>query len=85
AFYSYPRKRLRHILPKVPWRGSSFKVRRRSQVVGAFFDLISFLMLAAARLKWTEERLWEKKRYMDIDLLSEDLVLKPVEVKTKGA
>jgi len=28
-------------------------------------------MLVAARLKWQQEKTWEKKRYLDIDLLDE--------------
>lgn len=85
TFYSYPRKHWRHIRSNNPLERLFREVRRRSRVVGAFPDLTSCLMLAAARLKWTEERRWEKKRYMDIDLLLEDLVQKSKEVKTNGA
>jgi hypothetical protein len=28
-------------------------------------------MLVAPRLKWQQEKTWEKKRYLDIDLLHE--------------
>lgn len=85
TFYSYPRKHWRHIRSNNPLERLFREVRRRTRVVGVFPDLTSCLMLAAARLKWTEERRWEKKRYMDIDLLLEELVQKSQEVKTNGA
>lgn len=82
TFYSYPRRHWRHIRSNNPLERLFREVRRRCRVVGAFPDLNSCLMLASARLKWTEERRWEKKRYMDIDLLLEDLVQKAKEVKS---
>lgn len=85
TFYSYPRKHRRHIRSNNPLERLFREVRRRCQVVGVFPDVQSCLMLAAARLKWTEERLWGKKRYMDIDLLLEDLIQKAKEVKATKA
>ena len=85
TFYSYPRSHWRHIRSNNPLERLFREVRRRTRVVGAFPDLTSCLMLAAARLKWTEERRWEKRRYMDIDLLLEELVQRSQEVKTTGA
>ena len=85
TFYSYPRKHWRHIRSNNPLERLFREVRRRSQVVGVFPDVTSCLMLAAARLKWTEERCWGKKRYMDIDLLLEDLIQKAKEVKPSKA
>jgi len=81
TFYSYPRSHWRHIRSNNPTERLFREVRRRTRVVGAFPDLTSCLMLACARLKWTEEKRWEKKRYMDIDLLLEDLIQKSKEVK----
>lgn len=81
TFYSYPRKHWRHIRSNNPLERLFREVRRRSRVVGVFPDVTSCLMLAAARLKWTEEKRWGKKRYMDIDLLLEDLIQKSKEVK----
>jgi len=42
-------------------------------------------MLACARLKWTEERRREKRRYMDIDLLLEELVKRSQEMRQAGS
>lgn len=81
AFYGYPRKHWRHIRSNHPLERLFREVRRRSRVVGVFPDIESCLMLAAARLKWAEEKRWGKKRYLDIDLLLEDLVQKSKEVK----
>jgi transposase-like protein len=58
------------------------EIRRRTRVVGVFPDINSCLMLATARLRWTEEKRWNKRRYCDIDLLLEDLVQKREEAKT---
>jgi transposase-like protein len=85
TFYSYPRAHLRHIRSNNPLERLFREVRRRTRVVGVFPDLTSCLMLAAARLKWTEERRREKKRYMDIDLLLEELIQRAQKVKTAGA
>ncbi len=76
------RKHWRHIRSNNPLERLFREVRRRTRVVGAFPDLNSCLMLAAARLKWTEEKRREKKRYMDIDLLLEDLICKAKEVNS---
>ncbi len=84
TFYSYPRKHWRHIRSNNPLERLFREVRRRSRVVGAFPDLTSCLMLATARLRWTEEKRWQKKRYMDIDLLLEDLIQRSKEVKGKA-
>jgi len=81
TFYSYPRRHWRHIRSNNPLERLFLKVRRRSRVVGVFPDVTSCLMLAAARLKWTEEKRWGKKRYMDVDLLLEDLIQKSKEVR----
>ena len=61
TFYSYPRSHWRHIRSNNPLKRLFREVRRRTRVVGAFPDLTSCLMLACARLKWTEERLWGEK------------------------
>ena len=56
------------------------EVRRRTRASGAFPDLTSCLMLARARLKYTG-----KRRYMDIDLLLEELVQRSQEVRQAGS
>lgn len=81
TFYSYPRRHWRCIRSNNPLERLFREVKRRTRVVGVFPDITSCLMLATARLKWTEERRWGKRRYVDIDLLLEDLVQKSKEVK----
>lgn len=85
TFFSYPRKHWRHIRSNNPLERLFREVRRRTRVVGVFPDLNSCLMLAAARLKWTEENRWSNRRYMDIDLLLEDLLQKAEEVKATSS
>jgi transposase-like protein len=84
TFY-LPRSHWRHIRSDGPLERLFREVRRRTRVVGVFPDLTSCLMLACARLKWTEERRWEKRRYMDIDLLLEELIQRAQEVRQAGA
>ena len=45
------------------------EVKRRLKVVGTFPNVESALMLATARLKWTQESTWSQKRYLG---MSED-------------
>ncbi|WP_328760408.1 transposase [Geomonas azotofigens] len=47
------------------------EIRRRTRVVGAFPDGNSALMLCAARLRHIAGTQWGTKRYLDIDLLTE--------------
>lgn len=85
TFYSYPRRHWRFIRSNNSLERLFREVKRRTRVVGTFPDITSCLMLATARLKWTEEKRWQKKRYMDIDLLLEDLIQKSKGVKTTKA
>ena len=47
------------------------EIRRRTRVVGAFPDGNSALMLCAARLRHIAGTQWGAKRYLNIDLLTE--------------
>ncbi len=81
TYYSYPKRHWRFIRTNNPLERLFREVRRRTRVVGVFPDINSCLMLASARLRWTEEKRWNRKRYMDIDLLLEDLVQRQKETK----
>ena len=60
TFCSYPRSHWRHIRSNNPLERLFREVRRRIRVVGTFPDLISCIMLASDRLKWTKEIGWER-------------------------
>jgi transposase-like protein len=47
------------------------EIRRRTNVVGAFPDGNSALMLVAARLRHIANTRWSTKRYLNMDLLRE--------------
>jgi transposase-like protein len=47
------------------------EIRRRTNVVGAFPDGNSALMLVAARLRHIAGTRWSTKRYLNMDLLRE--------------
>lgn len=47
------------------------EIRRRTRVVGTFPDGNSALMLVTARLKYTVEHEWGKRRYLDMSKLEE--------------
>ena len=82
TYYSYPKRHWRYIRTNNPLERLFREVKRRTKVVGVFPDVTSCLMLATARLRWTEEKCWNKRRYVDIDLLLEDLVQRHEEAKT---
>ena len=84
TFY-LPRSHWRHIRSDGLLEKLFREVRRRTRASGAFPDLTSCLMLARARLKCTGKRRWEKRRYMDIDLLLEELVQRSQEVRQAGS
>ena len=47
------------------------ETRRRTRVVGAFPDGRSALMLVTAKLKYTVENEWSRRRHLDASLLEE--------------
>jgi len=44
-------------------------VRRRTNVVGAFPDAKSALMLATARVRYVSDKTWSGRKYMDVSML----------------
>ena len=50
------------------------EIRRRTRVVGAFPDGNSALMLCAARLRHIAGTKWGQKRYLNMDLLKDQLL-----------
>lgn len=87
TFYQFPSKHRMRIRTNNPMERLIKEARRRTKAVGSFPDANSAKMLVAARLKWQQEKTWEKKRYLDIDLLDElkeNLAPKKEKRKAKG-
>jgi transposase-like protein len=64
TYYRYPEKHWSRIRTNNPLERLLREVKRRLKVVGTFPDVESALMLATARLKWTQEHTWSQKRYL---------------------
>jgi transposase-like protein len=71
TYYRFPPRHRTRIRTNNPMERLIREARRRTRVVGSFPDANSAKMLVAARLKWQQEKTWEKKRYLDTDLLYE--------------
>ncbi len=56
------------------------EIRRRTNVVGAFPDGNSALMLVAARLRHIAGTKWRSKRYLNMQLLREQEVEQQLEL-----
>lgn len=70
TFYRYPQKHWRMIRTNNSLERLLLEVRRRMKVVPVFPDVQSALYLAAARLKWVEEKRWNRRRYLDMEALT---------------
>jgi transposase-like protein len=71
AYYDFPHAHWRRIRTNNPLERIMREIRRRTNVVGAFPDGNSALMLVAARLRHIAGTRWSSKRYLDMDLLRE--------------
>ena len=71
SYYSYPSSHWRRIRTNNPLERIMREIRRRTNVVGAFPDGNSALMLVAARLRHISGTKWSHKRYLNMDLLRE--------------
>lgn len=67
TYYQYPAKHWSRIRTNNPLERLLREVKRRLKVVSVFPDPESALMLATARLKWTQERTWSQKRYLGME------------------
>ena len=74
AYYAFPAEHWRRIQTNNPLERILREVRRRTRVVGCFPDGQSALMLVAARLRHVVAGTkWRTKRYLDLDLLGEQV------------
>lgn len=80
SYYSFPSSHWRRIRTNNPLERIMREIRRRTNVVGAFPDGNSALMLVAARLRHIAGTKWSSKRYLNMQLLKELEVVKQLEV-----
>ncbi|MBN2253478.1 MAG: IS256 family transposase [Kosmotogaceae bacterium] len=83
TYYRFPQKHRKRIRTNNPMERHIKEARRRTKAVGSFPDSRSAVMLVTARFRWHQEKRWEKKRYLDIELLSEMEDEKPQKEKKK--
>ena len=69
TYYDFPPEHWVRIRTNNPLERLIKEVRRRTNVVGAFPDGRSALMLATARVRYVSERTWSGRRYMDVSAL----------------
>jgi putative transposase len=71
AYYDFPCAHWRRIRTNNPLERIMREIRRRTNVVGAFPDGNSALMLVAARLRHIAGTRWSTKRYLNMELLKD--------------
>lgn len=71
GYYDFPSAHWNRIRTNNPLERIMREIRRRTNVVGAFPDGNSALMLVAARLRHIAGTRWSTKRYLNMDLLRE--------------
>jgi transposase-like protein len=71
SYYAYPSSHWRRIRTNNPLERIMREIRRRTNVVGAFPDGNSALMLVAARLRHIAGTKWSQKRYLNMEALKE--------------
>ena len=74
AYYAFPEEHWRRIRTNNPLERLMREIRRRTRVVGAFPDGQSALNLAAARLRHVAGTRWSTKRYLNMNLLRQQML-----------
>lgn len=74
TYYCFPRQHWRRIRTNNALERIMREIRRRTKVVGAFPDGNSALMLCAARLRHIAGTRWGQKRYLNMELLKDQLL-----------
>lgn len=72
TYYQFPELHWKSIRTNNPLERLLREVRRRLRVVGVFPNPESALMLATARLKWTQETKWEQRIYLNMEAVETD-------------
>ena len=73
SYYAFPEEHWRWVRTNNPLERILREIRRRTRVVGAFPDGQSALNLAAARLRHIAGTAWSTKRYLNIELLKDQM------------
>jgi len=71
SYYAFPWEHRRSIRTNNPMERIIREIRRRTRVVGSFPDGRSALMLVAARLRHVAGTKWGRRRYLNMERLSE--------------
>ncbi len=71
SYYSFPSQHWQRIRTNNPLERIIHEIRRLTNVVGAFPDGNSALMLVAARLRHIAGTKWSSKRYLNMQILKE--------------
>jgi putative transposase len=71
SYYTFPEEHWRRLRTNNPLERILREIRRRTRVVGAFPDGESALILAAARLRHIAGTAWSTKRYLNMELLTD--------------
>jgi putative transposase len=79
TYYRYPREHWRRIRTNNALERIMKEIRRRTRVVGAFPDGNSALMLCAARLRHLAGTKWGQRRYLNMELLKDQLLEETME------
>lgn len=79
TYYRFPREHWRRIRTNNALERIMKEIRRRTKVVGAFPDGNSALMLCAARLRHIAGTKWGQKRYLNMELLKDQLMEEAME------
>lgn len=74
TYYAYPCEHWRRIRTNNPLERIMREIRRRTRVVGSFPDGESALNLAAARLRHIAGTKWSSRRYLDMELLTRQVL-----------
>ena len=80
SYYAFPSSHWQRIRTNNPLERIMREIRRRTNVVGAFPDGNSALMLVAARLRHIAGTKWSTKRYLNMQLLTEQEIEEQIEV-----
>ncbi len=80
SYYNFPSQHWRRIRTNNPLERIMREIRRRTNVVGAFPDGNSALMLVAARLRHIAGTKWSTKRYLNMRLLKELAIEQQLEI-----
>lgn len=75
SYYDFPSQHWRSLRTNNPLERLMREIRRRTRVICAFTDGQSVLMLVAARLRHVSATRWGTRQYLNMERLTENLVV----------